>query len=215
MYKQTAIQYEYVPEEEYSELQCIFEQQILPEVRPMLRANGITFQCVLVGSASRHMVTRRTDRTKGFDLDYNMHLQKCYEDPKETKLEIIRAFDVVAPQLGFKHCEDSTTVITLKKVSRSRIRYSFDIALLFDDGDDVFYIHHDKDRRRYLWESRGGQMHIDDKIDCIQTYYSANVYDVIADDYLHLKNINHDKDKRSFSLLAEAINNEYNHIQQV
>jgi len=217
MYKQNTIQYEYVPEEEYDHLQCIFEQQIIPKVRRILSSKEITFQCTLIGSASRHMVTRRSDMTKGFDLDYNMFLMKCYEDPKDTKLEVMKAFDAVAPSLGFKHCEDSTTVITLKKVDRAhkRIRYSFDIALLFDDEDDIYYIHHDKDNERYLWSPRGGKLHIDKKVQCIQSYYNADVYDVIADDYLMLKNKEQNSEKRSFSLCVEAINNEYNHIQQI
>lgn len=217
MYKQNAIQYEYVPETVYGEPQRTFELQILPYVRSRLYRNGISFQCSLIGSASRHLVTRRRDMTKGFDLDYNLELQRHPDDPEFIKRMIIEAFDSVAPGYGYEHCEDSTTVITIKKLTKAgdKIHHSFDIAVTAYGDDDIYYIHFDKKSKRYIWNPRGGQIHLERKIECIQRYYNDDVYSVIADEYLHLKNTNRDGGKRSFCLCAEAINNEYNHIQQI
>jgi len=217
MYKQNTIQYEYVPESVYRDSQRIFELDILPNVKSILYRHSITFNCNLIGSASRHLVTRRKDKTKGYDLDYNFELQRYPEDPALIKQKIIEAFNRVVPEYGYEYCEDSTTVITIKKLTKAgdKIHHSFDIAITAYDDDDIYYIHYDKKSKQYIWNSRGGKIHLGKKTGCIQRYYNADVYDVIADDYLHLKNTNKDSNKRSFCLCAEAINNEYNHVQQI
>ena len=214
MHKQTKPVYEYVDYDDYSELRQLFESQALPAVRNMARKRGITFQHHLIGSGHRHMVTRIKGGNGGFDLDYNLELQRCPDDPKKTKLILMECFDAALVPLGFEHSEDSTAVITVKKVVDGRIEHSFDIALTFVDDDDVYYIHHDKGSERYLWSPRGGDYHLEDKIEVIEKVYSMSVYDVVRDSYLHLKNVNADSQKRSFSLVAEANNNEFNNLLQ-
>ena len=76
---------------------------------------GLTFNFNLVGSAKRNMVIRH--HNKGFDLDYQLFLQKNKQDlsEKEIKTLLIKLFRKYFPQ-EFNRREDSTSAITIKKV---------------------------------------------------------------------------------------------------
>ena len=86
------MEYEYVSKKEVYLVRDEIET-IIHKVQDYLRKEGIlTFQYYLVGSASnkRHLVTRLKNGNKGFDLDYNLIIQKiANEYNKEEKIKKI------------------------------------------------------------------------------------------------------------------------------
>lgn len=92
---------------------------------------SLTYQ--LVGSSKRNLVI--SHHNKGFDLDYQIIIQKVknqekWENPKEIKDKF---FKFIQNQLQQKYTiENSTSAITLKKIDtiNSKIKVGFDIVIL-------------------------------------------------------------------------------------
>ena len=118
--------------------------------------------------------------------------------------------DRVAPKYGYKHCEDSTRVLTIKKVNTftSQIIHSCDFALVYNckDGRQQ-YIRFNKKNGNYTWEFQGkGFKNLDNKI----AWLKQNGYWIeLQDYYIDKKNSNDNPDKHSRSILAESINEMY------
>ena len=174
--------YEYVSKKEVNFSRNEIEPAI-NDVQKYLRNNDIlTFQFYLVGSAgkNRNLVTRIKDGNQGFDMDYNIVIQKInkhYDNPKDIKNTLMKAFDKFLPK-DFKYSENSSSVFTIKKVDKQskKILYSFDFAIVryydeyirdsdydddYDDPDDEFYsverqefIAFDKNDNSYFWKLR-------------------------------------------------------------
>ena len=91
----------------------------------------------------------------GFDFDINIEVNDDEQEftPKEIRTIIRNAIDHVAPRYGYKYCEDSTRVLTIKKVNTffSRIIHSCDFAIVYNckDGRQQ-YIRFNKDRRKKI-----------------------------------------------------------------
>jgi len=141
----------------------------------------LTFQYNLVGSASnnRHLVTRIINGNQGFDLDFNIIIQRMnenYDDAKTIKLLFMKTFNKFLEN-DFKHCEDSSTVFTIKKVNKKtkKIIYSFDFAIVnyyeeeianldfdddYDDPDEEIFVVERQELIKfnkpysYVWETR-------------------------------------------------------------
>lgn len=120
------------------------------------------------------------------------------------------AIDQVAPKYGYKNCEDSTRVLTIKKVNTftSGILHSCDFALVYNCviGRQQ-YIRFNKKNGNYTWEFQGkGFKNLDNKI----TWLKQNGYwGELQNYYIDKKNINDNPDKHSRSILAESINEMY------
>lgn len=181
--------------------------QILFEVQDIVRDN-FTFQFSLVGSASRNMITRDLKSNIGFDFDINIEVNDEDEEysPKEIRTIIRNAIDRVAPRYGYKHCEDSTRVLTIKKVNTfySCVEHSCDFAIVYNckDGRQQ-YIRFNKKDNSYSWDYQGkGFKNLDKKIDWLK---NNNLWNELKDYYLWKKNNNYDPDKHSRSIFAESI----------
>lgn len=216
MQRITPSYYEFVKKKDYGPVKHRFEDEILPVAREVLREMGYTFQSELMGSGSRKLVTRVIDGNKGFDFDYDFELQYYPEDAdaKRIKQDFMNALNKASKPLGYKPCEDSTTVITFKMVdtTHSRIIHSFDIALTYSDEDGKHYIRFDKDNRRYIWNLRKSGICLDDKISELRNELGSQYHQALADKYLQLKNANTNPDRKSFILYAEAVCYLYNEI---
>lgn len=90
--------------------------QILYEVQDLVRDN-FTFSFRPIGSSSRNMITHDTKSNIGFDFDINLEINDDNGDfePKEIRTIMRNAINRVAPYYGYKSCEDSTRVLTIKK----------------------------------------------------------------------------------------------------
>lgn len=114
-----------------------FEKRLLPKVREYLRKDfgkkKWVFNESLVGSAKRNLVLVGNE---GFDMDYQLRFDripdKYLKDAKAMK-ELFRNYlNKAKKELGIAltDCEDSTHVLTMKKIVNTKVDYSYDIAIL-------------------------------------------------------------------------------------
>lgn len=182
--------------------------QILYMVQDLVRDN-FTFSFTPIGSSSRNMITCDAKSNIGFDFDINIEVNDDNEDfePKEIRTIIRTAIDRVAPRYGYKNCEDSTRVLTIKKVdtSHSRIIHSCDFAIVYNCGDGrQQYIRFNKDNNYYFWEYQGKCfVGLEKKMDWLKR---ENLWGELQDYYIYKKNCNDNPDKHSRSIFAESIN---------
>ena len=182
--------------------------QILYMVQDLVRDN-FTFSFTPIGSSSRNMITCDAKSNIGFDFDINIEVNDDNEDfePKEIRTIIRTAIDRVAPRYRYKSCEDSTRVLTIKKVdtSHSRIIHSCDFAIVYNctDGRQQ-YIRFNKDNNYYSWEYQAkGFADLNKKTDWLK---KNGLWGNLQDYYIEKKNANENPDKHSRSVFAESIN---------
>ena len=167
------------------------------------KEHGLTFNFNLVGSAKRNMVVRH--HNKGFDLDYQLFLQKNKQDlsEKEIKTILIKLFRKYFPQ-DFNRCEDSTSAITIKKVFKDKIEIGYDIVILKFTGNICEIIR--RKGQEYFWNELPDTKN-----------YLVNLKRIRGPLWSRLKNVYGQKvvqkhygqkyqDKKSFQILNEAIN---------
>ena len=114
-----------------------FEKKLLPKVREYLQRDfgkkKWTFNCFIVGSAKRNLILVGNE---GFDIDYQLKFFKIPKDylgdAKRTKNLFREYFDKANEELALNLtcCEDSTHVLTMKKLVDGQVKYSYDIAIL-------------------------------------------------------------------------------------
>lgn len=124
-----------------------FERKLLFYVRKYLRLDfgkkKWMFNEFLVGSTKRNLILIGNE---GFDMDYQLRFERMPEkyisDAKATKLLFKDYFDRVNKELGLglTFCEDSTHVLTMKKIENGKVKYSYDIALLRLNSEGQYII---------------------------------------------------------------------------
>jgi hypothetical protein len=182
--------------------------QLLYEVQDLVR-DYFTFKFTTVGSSSRNMITYDANSNIGFDFDINIEVNDDDEnfEPKEIREIVRNAINRTASRYGYKNCEDSTRVLTIKKVdtSHSRIIHSCDFAIVYNCGDGrQQYIRFNKDNNYYSWEYQGkGFVGLEKKMDWLKR---ENLWGELQDYYIYKKNCNDNSDKHSRSIFAESIN---------
>lgn len=156
--------FEFVSKSEYQPFKLEIDK-ILKLIQRDLRKNKIlTFQSNLIGSGKRHLVTRIKNGNKGFDLDYNIVIQRIidnrYKNPKLLKQTFIDLFNKYFDD-SYDYSEDSTSVITIKKLNakRNKIICSVDFAIVhyYEDkngSERQEYICYDKNNQSYCWNLR-------------------------------------------------------------
>lgn len=185
--------------------------QIIHEVQNIVRPY-FTFQFRPMGSSSRNMITYDRKSNIGFDFDFDLEINDDDEDynPAQIRHIIKNAIDQVAPRYGYGHCEDSTRVLTIKKVNtfNCKILHGCDFAIVYncDDGRKQ-YIRFNKDYHNYTWEYQGKGF---EKLENRIAWLKQNGYwGELQDYYLDKKNHNNNPDKHSRSIFAESINEIY------
>ena len=186
--------------------------QIIHEIQDIVREEYFTFQFRPVGSSSRNMITYDRNSNIGFDFDFDLEINDDDEDysPAEIRHIMKKAIDQVAPKYGYKYCEDSTRVLTIKKVNTftCQISHSCDFALVYncDDGRQQ-YIRFNKKNNNYTWEFQSSSFkNLDNKISWLKR---NDYWGELQDYYIYKKNINDNPDKHSRSIFAESINEMY------
>lgn len=182
---------------------------IIHELQDLLR-DSFTFSYDFIGSSARNMITCDFTTNKGFDFDVNLRVNDDEEEfsAEEIKRMLINAINRAVTRRGFKNCEDSTRVITIKKpvTLSNQIEYSCDFAIVYDYEDKgrkhQQYIRHNKNQRSYTWEEQNDGYHIDRKVDWIKRH---GLWNEVLDLYLDKKNYNTNPDKKSRALYAETI----------
>lgn len=212
--------YEYVSKSEYQPVRSELEE-IVQKVHHYMRKNfDLTFQHKLIGSGSRHLVTRIKGGNKGFDFDYNFIIPNPGNGyswkAKVIKEQFTEALKFALKDTKYSNPIDSTSAITIKVVDRNRasVLHSCDFAIIYystdEDFNGYYYLKNWKKQNRYSFEPRISSSNIDEKRDKILSY--SNGWDMIKKEYIKLKNANKDENKKSFVLYLEAINNVYNQL---
>lgn len=206
--------YEYVTRKEAAPYRAEIEA-IIHEVQDVLReADLFTFQYSFIGSSARNMITYDPTTNTGFDFDINVEPNDddCDYSPKELKEELMNTINKVAPRYGFRPCENSTRVITVKKVNRyiGAIEHSFDIAIVNNylgrNGEKhQQFVKFRKNTGDYLWQEQPKGYDLEPKIEWIKSQ-EGNLWDDVFDLYLDKKNNNNNPNKKSRALYAETIN---------
>lgn len=183
--------------------------QILYEVQGLVREN-FTFSFTPVGSSSRNMITYDTKSNIGYDFDFNIDPNDNNENfsPKEIRTILRNAIDYVATCYGYRRCEDSTRVLTIKKVNvfTSSIIHSCDFAIVYNcaDGKQQYIRFNKSNNNYYSGEYQGkGFVNSDGKIDWLK---ENKLWGKLRAYYLEKKNLNDNPNKHSRSIFAEVIN---------
>ncbi|MBR5217558.1 MAG: hypothetical protein IKV68_04280 [Oscillospiraceae bacterium] len=182
--------------------------EILYEVQDLVR-DYFTFQFTPVGSSTRNMITRDAKSNIGFDFDINIEVNAAKEafDAKEIRTRLRNAIDLVAPRYGYKCCEDSTRVLTIKTVNTftSQILHSCDFAVVHncEDGKQQ-YIRFNKKQNSYFWAFQSKSFtELGRRIDWLK---KNDLWGELREYYIFKKNNNDNPDKHSRSIFAESIN---------
>lgn len=218
--KKEKIMYEYVTRKEYQPVRLELEEIIRKVHHYMRDKHNLAFQHKLIGSGSRHLITRIKGGNKGFDFDYNFILphpgEGYYWKASVIKNQFTEALKFALKGTKYSDPKDSTSAITIKVVDRnnSSVSHSCDFAIIYysedDDFNGYYYLKNWKRQNRYSFEQRISSSNIDEKLDIILSY--PNGWDMIKDEYIKLKNRNKDINKRSFVLYLESVNNVYNQL---
>lgn len=185
--------------------------QILFQVQHIVKTS-FTFQFTPVGSSSKNMITYDKNSNIGFDFDFNIEVNDDNENYSATEIHNIikTAINQVAPRYGYKNCEESTSVLTIKKINKStgKIIHSCDFALVYNCNDgQQQYIRFNKKNNNYTWEFRGkGFTGLSQKIKWLK---KNHYWGELRNYYIVKKNHNNDSNKHSRSIFAEAINEMY------
>ncbi len=180
--------------------------QILYEAQDLVR-DKFTFSFTPIGSSSHNMITYDVKSNIGFDFDINIEVNDDNEDfeLKEIRTIIRTAIDRIASRYGYRFCEDSTRVLTIKKVNTftSHIIHSCDFAIVYNCADGrQQYIRFNKDNNYYSWEYQGkGFADLNKKMYWLK---KNGLWGNLQDYYIEKKNANPDKHSRS--IFAESIN---------
>lgn len=110
------------------------------------------------------MITRVENGNQGFDLDYNIVIQKVfnnrYNNAKLLKQTFMNLFNKYFDD-SYDYSEDSTSVITIKKLNaqRNKVICSVDFAIVsyYEEEEGMErqkYIRFDKNSGNYSWALR-------------------------------------------------------------
>ena len=202
--------FQFVPKSEWLPVRKQLEE-LIHLVQDEVR-DCFTFSFTYVGSSSRNMITYDRKSNIGYDFDVNIHVNDDDENytAKEIR-DILRiAFTKHMAKFGYKHCEDSTRVLTIKDVDPflSRICHSCDFCIVYDCSDGrQQYIHFNKEQRTYNWQYLPvSNKALEEKAEWI---VKNGKKEELEDIYLYKKNKNTNPDKRSRSLYAESVSEIY------
>ena len=164
---------------------------------------GLTFNFNLVGSAKRNMVIRH--HNKGFDLDYQLFLQKNSKNlsAKQIKNILIKLFKNYF-SWDYKCYEDSTSAITVKKVLKDKIEIGYDIVILKSTGNICEIIR--RQGQEYFWNELPDTKNYIDNLNKIKGPLWVKLKNIYGQKIVQKHNGQKYKDKKSFQILNEAIN---------
>lgn len=203
--------YEYVTKAEYAPVKRELEQIIHTVQCEMREKHKLTFQFQLIGSGKRHLVTRVHNGNSGYDFDYNLIIKKGYHyRADKIKQAFINAFKTALKGTQYSFPKDSTSAITIKVVGgkNKKICHSCDFAIIYygscSEMNGYYYLRNNKPRGSYEFAFRALNSNIEEKLNDI---LNEDGWNYIREEYLILKNVNEGKEKHSFSLYIETVNN--------
>jgi len=167
--------------------------------------NNESFYYRLIGSAKRNLVLRH--HNKGFDLDYQIIfytsiMGRSSEDYKNLKRQFIDAFNKYFTTKGYEYAEDSRSAITIKKLENNVIHHGYDVTLISTEDDGLYILKYETEQKEEL------SFKIMKNSKVYQSRYNevkgTVMWNDLREKYKFKKN-NNTENKKSFSLLVEAI----------
>lgn len=200
--------FRYVSRDEYKPIMDKVKNLIY-EVQDDVR-KYFTFRFDFIGSTRRKMITRDRNGNIGYDFDVNIEVNDDDENYSATEIRkiLIESITRIYLKYGFNKWEDSTRVITIKRINhfRSSIEYSCDFAIVYHNQ----YIRLNKKTQKYSWEYQSkGYEKLEEKADILKRDKNKKYWNEVRDTYIIKKNNNSNPDKRSRALYAETINEVY------
>lgn len=194
-----------------------FEKRLLPKVREYLRKDfgkkKFVFNEFLVGSTKRNLVLVGNE---GFDMDYQLRFDRIpdeyLKDAKALK-ELFRNYFNKAKkelEIGLMDCEDSTHVLTMKKIVSAKVDYSYDIAILrLNECGQYVILKNEKQGRQddYHYVPLPDCGDFNERYKKVKTQEAwALLRDRYKDKKEKYQSTNRDDRPASFSLLGQAVN---------
>lgn len=170
----------------------------------------------LVGSGARNLILQNANQP--IDLDYNLEITRIddWEDCKEIKECVRKAFNIVLREYGWSDCQDSTSSLTTEKRHLIReivqnFQWIFVLFARIQHGNYHRLIH---DKRcfpnRYFWNQAPNSRNIREKAKYIK---EKGKWTLVREQYLKIKKqylTSNDYNHSSFICYIEAVNNVYN-----
>ena len=203
--------YEYVSEREYKPMKAELTDIIRRARKHVVEEDPeLDFEYRLIGSGGKNLITREIGGNRGYDFDYNLVIDAPEQGMKWVGKEVHRvflnAFRQTVAGTPFKEPEESTSVLTIKKVDRRRkaVACSCDFAIVYYDPSGHHFLQYNKGNGGFGFQHRSFRYDVDGLAEEIR--HADNGWNELRDEYLRLKNAD-TQSKRSFVLYVEAVNN--------
>lgn len=154
------------------------------------------------------------------DLDYNLEITRIddWENCRNIKECVRKAFNTVLRKYGWRDCQDSTSALTTEKChffNGNDTEFSIDVCIVCKDIDGNYYrLIHEKTGftyyERYFWNQAPHSRRLKEKADYIK---SNGKWALVREQYKKIKNkylTANDHNHQSFICYIEAVNNVYN-----
>lgn len=199
--------------------------RMLKDLEELLRDEyNINSQVFLVGSGGRNLVTRNGDNGD-IDFDYNLNIISCedWNNPKEIKENVRKAFNKIMRNEGLNDVQDSTSALTTSLMwfkDNPNDRWSIDLCIVTkNNGGEWERLIHEKTgftfMDRYYWNIAPNSKGYREKVDAIKSVPGA--WDqLLRPKYLEKKNFylrRSDHNHQSFICYVEAVNDVYNYLK--
>lgn len=170
----------------------------------------------LVGSGARNLILQNANQP--IDLDYNLEITRIddWDDCRNIKECVRKAFNIVLRKYGWSDCQDSTSSLTTEKryfVNGNDTEFSIDVCIVCEDTDGNYHrLIHDKrcSPNRYFWNQAPNSRNIREKAKYIK---EKGKWKLVREQYKKFKNkylTSNDYNHSSFICYIEAVNNVYN-----
>lgn len=172
----------------------------------------------LVGSGARNLILQNSNQP--IDLDYNLEITRIddWDDCRNIKECVRKAFNIVLREYGWSDCQDSTSSLTTEKRCFSKgndTGFSIDVCIVYEDVDGNYYrLIHEKTgitcNDMYFWNQAPHSRNIREKAKYIK---EKGKWVLVREQYKRIKNkylTANDHNHPSFICYIEAVNNVYN-----
>lgn len=135
--------YEYVDDKQYLSRMRSLCGDIMQDLCHTLKEEyDIGSSFYLVGSGARNLILQNSNQP--IDLDYNLEITRIddWEDCRNIKECVRKAFNTVLREYGWSDCEDSTSSLTTEKCYISNgndTGFSIDVCIVYEDVDGNYY----------------------------------------------------------------------------
>lgn len=140
--------FQYVEDKEFVSHMRYFCGSLMQELCHTLKEEfdiGANFN--LIGSGAKNLILQNA--SEPIDLDYNLEILRCndFEDCREIKECVRKAFDMVLKDNNFPACQDSTSVLTTRPFYFSEgnpTEFSIDIGIVAKNDSGLHRLIHRK-----------------------------------------------------------------------